>query len=195
MVGGNGHYARDILRWISTERTLVMPLYAIGEREPVIADSAFIHPDAVIIGDVTIGPESTVWPTAVLRGDHGSIRVGARTSVQDGAVVHCTSTLDTVIGDGVTVGHRAHLEGCLIEDDCLIGSGSVVLHRAVIRSGALVGAQALVTNDTEVPSGAMALGVPAKVFPDRVPEGANAAAAQVYVGNAHWYNAELRRLD
>lgn len=172
-----------------------MPLYAIGEREPVIADSAFIHPDAVIIGDVTIGPESTVWPTAVLRGDHGRIIVGSKTSVQDGAVVHCTSALDTVIGDGCTIGHRAHLEGCVIEDDCLIGSGSVVLHRAVVRTGALVGAQALVTNDTEVPSQAMALGVPAKILLDRVPEGANAAAAEVYVGNAHWYAAELRRLD
>ena len=172
-----------------------MPQYAIGEREPVIADSAFIHPDAVIIGDVTIGPESTVWPTAVLRADHGAVRVGARTSVQDGAVVHCTATLDTVIGDDCTIGHRVHLEGCVIEDDCLIGSGSVVLHRAVIRTGALVGAQALVTNDTEVPSHAMALGVPAKIFPDRVPAGANREAADVYVRNAHWYAAELRRLD
>ncbi len=172
-----------------------MPLYAIGEHEPTIDDTAFVHPEAVIIGDVTIGPESTVWPGAVLRGDHGAIRVGARTSVQDGSVVHCTSQLDTVIGNGCTVGHRAHLEGCTIEDDCLIGSGSVVLHRAIIRSGALVGAQALVTNDTEVPSGALAIGVPAKILPDRVPAGANREAANIYARNAHWYNAELRRLD
>ncbi len=172
-----------------------MPLYAIGEREPTIADSAFVHPDAVIIGDVTIGPESTVWPAAVLRGDHGAIRIGARTSVQDGAVIHCTATHDTVVGDGCTIGHLAHLEGCVVEDDCLVGSGSAVLHRAVLRRGSLVGAQALVTNDTEVPAGAMALGVPARILPDRVPAGANAAAAEVYVGNAHWYNAELRRLD
>ena len=172
-----------------------MPLYAIGEREPRIDPAAFVHPDAVIIGDVRIGPESTVWPAAVLRGDHGAIRVGARTSVQDGAVVHCTSTLDTVIGDDVTIGHRAHLEGCTVEDECLIGSGSVVLHRAIVRRGALVGAQALVTGDTEVPAGAMALGVPARIRPDAVPPGANLRAAQTYVRNAHWYNAELRRLD
>lgn len=172
-----------------------MPLYAIGEHEPVIADSAFIHSDAVIIGNVTVGAESTVWPTAVLRGDHGAIRVGDRTSIQDGAVIHCTSTLDTVVGSGCTIGHQAHLEGCVIEDNCLVGSGSVVLHRAIVRTGALVGAQALVTNDTEVPSGAMALGVPARIFPDRVDPDANRAAAQVYVENAHWYNAELRRLD
>jgi carbonic anhydrase/acetyltransferase-like protein (isoleucine patch superfamily) len=172
-----------------------MPLYAIGDREPRVDPAAFIHPDAVIIGDVRVGPESTVWPGAVLRGDHGSIRVGARTSVQDGAIVHCTSAHDTVIGNSCTIGHRAHLEGCTIEDECLIGSGSVVLHRVVVRSGALVGAQALVTNDTEVPSRAMALGVPAKIRPDAVPAGATARAAEVYVYNAHWYNAELRRLD
>lgn len=172
-----------------------MPLYAIGDREPTIDPAAFVHPDAVIIGDVTVGPESTVWPGAVLRGDHGSIRVGARTSIQDGAVVHCTSELDTVIGDDCTVGHRAHLEGCTVEDECLIGSGSVVLHRVVVRTGALVGAAALVTNGTEVPAGAMALGVPAKIRPDAVPAGANLRSAAVYVHNAHWYNAQLRRLD
>ena len=172
-----------------------MPLYALGDRQPTIDPTAFVHPDAVIIGDVTIGAESTVWPAAVLRGDHGAIRVGARTSVQDGAVIHCTSAHDTVIGDNCTIGHRAHLEGCTVEDGCLIGSGSVVLHRVVVRAGALVGAQALVTNDTEVPAGAMALGVPAKIRPGAVPAGANLPAAEIYVHNAHWYNAELRRLD
>lgn len=171
-----------------------MPLYAIGDREPMIDPAAFVHPDAVIIGDVTVGPESTVWPAAVLRGDHGSIRVGARTSVQDGAVVHCTAALDTVIGDNCTIGHQAHLEGCTVEDECLIGSGSVVLHRVVVRKGALVGASALLTNGTEVPSGAMALGVPAKIRLGAVPPGANLRSAEVYVRNAHWYNAELRRL-
>lgn len=172
-----------------------MPLYAIGEHEPTIADSAFVHPDAVVIGAVTIGPESTVWPGAVLRGDHGAVRVGAQTSIQDGTVVHCTSTLDTTIGDRCVVGHRVHLEGCTIEDDVLLGSGSVILHRVVVRSGALVGAQALVINDTEVPAFAMALGVPAKILPDRVRPGAHDDAVAVYVRNAHWYNAELRRLD
>ena len=76
-----------------------MPIYALGELVPEIAPSAFVHPDAVIIGRVTIGPESTVWPAAVLRGDHGAIVVGAQTSIQDGAVVHCTAELDTRIGD------------------------------------------------------------------------------------------------
>ena len=102
----------------------------------------------MVIGEVQIGPESTVWPTAVLRGDHGRIVVGAQTSIQDGTVVHCTESFPTVIGDRCTVGHNAHLEGCTIEDDCLIGSGSVLLHRVVVGRGALVGAGALVTNDS-----------------------------------------------
>lgn len=172
-----------------------MPMYALGDRQPTIDPTAFVHPDAVLIGNVTVGPESSIWPTTVLRGDHGMIRVGAQTSVQDGTIVHCTSTLDTVIGDRCTVGHNAHLEGCTIEDNCLIGSGSVVLHEAVIRTGALVGANALVPNGTEVPAGAMALGVPAKIKTDAVDARLLEAAAEIYVRNAHWYNAELRRID
>jgi carbonic anhydrase/acetyltransferase-like protein (isoleucine patch superfamily) len=172
-----------------------MPLYAIGERTPRIDPAAFVHPDAVIIGDVEIGPESTVWPTAVLRGDHGRIVVGAQTSVQDGTVVHCTEDLPTLIGDRCVVGHNAHLEGCTIEDDCLVGSGSVVLHRVVVRRGALVGAGALVPNGTEVPSRAMALGVPARIREDAVGEDAFRYAVEKYVTNGHWYRAELRRLD
>jgi carbonic anhydrase/acetyltransferase-like protein (isoleucine patch superfamily) len=172
-----------------------MPLYALGDKTPSIDPSAFVHPDAVVIGDVTIGAEATVWPTAVLRGDHGAIRVGAQTSVQDGTIVHCTATLDTVIGDRCVVGHNVHLEGCTIEDDCLIGSGSVVLHHVVVRRHALVGAGAVVSNGTEVPSHAMALGVPARIKPDRVQPGDFDDAVAVYVHNAHWYNRDLRRLD
>lgn len=171
-----------------------MPLYAIGERSPQIDPSAFVHPDAVVIGDVTIGPEASVWPTAVLRGDSGRVVVGGRTSVQDGTVVHCTEHDDTVIGQRCVIGHRVHLEGCTIEDDSLVGSGSVVLHGAVVRSGALVAAQALVAPGTEVPSGATALGVPARIRPDSVPEGVIAGSVQTYVANAHWYNAALRRI-
>ncbi|MDA9913154.1 gamma carbonic anhydrase family protein [Candidatus Nanopelagicales bacterium] len=171
-----------------------MPIYALGEKMPQIDETAFVHPDAVVIGDVIIGPEATVWPTAVLRGDHGAIRVGAATSVQDGTIVHCTSTLDTVIGDRCVVGHNVHLEGCFIADHCLIGSGSVVLHRANIGSGSLVGAQALVTNDTVVPERSLVLGVPAKVKPGVVPAGAHDDAVAVYVRNAYWYNQDLRRI-
>lgn len=172
-----------------------MPVYALGDRRPTIHPTAFVHPDAVIIGDVRIGAESSVWPTAVLRGDHGAVVVGDQTSVQDGTVVHCTATLDTVIGDRCVIGHNAHLEGCTILDDSLVGSGSTVLHRAVVGPHALVGANALVGNGKVVPAHARALGVPAVITPDVVPEGAHAEAVATYVRNVHWYTAELRRLD
>lgn len=172
-----------------------MPVYALGDSEPDISPDAFVHPEAIVIGNVTIGPESTIWPQAVLRGDYGRIAVGARTSIQDGAVIHCTAEIDTIIGNDCVVGHLAHLECCVVEDGALIGTGSIVLHRAIVHSGALVGAAALVPNDMEVPSGAMALGVPAKLRPDTVTWemiGPNAAG---YVENGKRYREELRRLD
>lgn len=172
-----------------------MPIYALGDTEPDIDPSAFVHPDATVIGSVTIGAESTIWPQAVLRGDYGRIVIGARTSIQDGAVIHCTAELDTFIGDDCVVGHLAHLECCVVEAGALIGTGSVVLHRAVVRSGALVGAAALVPNDMEVPAGAMALGVPARVRPDSVTEEMIAPNVASYVENGKRYRTELRRLD
>ena len=125
-------------------------------------------PTRTIIGNVVIGAGSTIWPQAVLRGDQSRIVVGARTSVQDGAVLHCTRELETVVGNDCTIGHLAHLEGCTVENGALVGTGSIVLHRAIVRTGALVGAGALVPDGMEVPSGAMALGVPAKLKLDGV---------------------------
>lgn len=172
-----------------------MPVYALGALEPDISPQAFLHPDAIVIGQVSIGPESTIWPTAVLRGDHGRIAIGARTSIQDGAVIHCTAEFDTVVGDECTVGHLAHLEGCVVEDGALVGSGATVLHQAVIGAGSLVAAQALVAPGTTVPPGALARGIPARI----VEGGANPSvmehAVRTYVRNAHWYAADLRRLD
>lgn len=171
-----------------------MPCYALGDLVPTIDPTAFVHPDAVLIGDVRIGPESTVWPTAVLRGDGGAIIVGARTSIQDGTVIHCTSTLDTVVGDDCVVGHNAHLEGCTIHDSSLVGSGSVVLHRAEVGPHGLVGAGALVGNGKVVPAFARALGVPATITPDVVTEGQFAGMADGYVQRGRRYRAELRLL-
>ncbi|MGH9054703.1 MAG: gamma carbonic anhydrase family protein [Acidimicrobiales bacterium] len=171
-----------------------MPIYAIGERTPSIDPTAFVHPDATIIGEVTIGALSSVWPSAVLRGDYGPIRVGEATSIQDGAVLHATAELATVVGSWVVVGHLAHIEGATVEDRALIGVGSIVLHRAVIGSGATVGAGAVVTNDLHVPPGSLAVGVPASVKPDRSRPEAIEAMAQVYVDNAKRYAGELRRI-
>jgi carbonic anhydrase/acetyltransferase-like protein (isoleucine patch superfamily) len=172
-----------------------MALYALGDKTPTIDPTAFVHPDATIIGDVTIGPESSVWPQAVLRGDGLGIRIGARTSIQDGAIIHCLHDTETRIGDDCVVGHLVHMEGCVIEDCCLVGSGSIVLHRAIVRTGALVGAAAMVTNDTEVPSRAMALGVPAVIKPDRADPELIKLQAAGYVHNSRVYLDKLRRID
>jgi carbonic anhydrase/acetyltransferase-like protein (isoleucine patch superfamily) len=171
-----------------------MAVYALGALIPDLHPTAFVHPQAVVIGQVSVGADSTVWPGAVLRGDYGKITVGARTSVQDGAVLHATEELETVIGSDCVIGHIAHLEGCTVEDGCLIGSGSVVLHRVTVRSGALVGAGAVVSPGTEVPGGAMALGVPAKIRPGAVEPGAFDDAVQRYVANGARYAKDLRRI-
>lgn len=172
-----------------------MAIYALGDLTPTIDPSAFVHPDAVLIGDVVLGPEASVWPGAVLRGDNSRISVGAQTSVQDGTIVHCTRALPTTIGARCVIGHNAHLEGCTIADDALVGSGSVVLHRAVVESWALVGASALVPNGMVVPSRAMALGVPAKLRLDAVTDEMVTDGVAMYTLNARRYPELLRRLD
>lgn len=172
-----------------------MPVYALGTQVPDIHPDAYVAPEAVVIGSVTIGAESSVWPGAVLRGDDGEIRIGARTSIQDGTVVHTTPTVPTVVGDECVIGHLAHLEACTIHDGALVGSGSIVLHRAVVETGALVGAGAVVAGGMVVPSGAMALGVPAKIRPDSVTADMIAVGMASYVARARRYRAELRRLD
>lgn len=110
-------------------------------------------------------------------------------------MLHTTPMWPTVVGSDCVVGHIVHLEGCTIEDHCLVGNGSVVLHRAVVRSGALVGSNAVVTNDMEVPSGAMALGIPAKIRPDSVTKAMIDMGVQAYVNRARSYKGLLRRID
>ena len=173
-----------------------MAIYALGDRVPDIDPSAYIHPEAVIIGKVTIGPGSTVWPCAVLRGDDGEIHIGARTSIQDGSILHCTPELPTIVGDGCVIGHMVHLEGCIIEDGSLVGNGSVVLHGAVVRSGGLVGSNAVVTNGMEVPDGMMALGIPAKLRDGSAHQHQLIAGAMdSYAARGPRYRDELRRID
>jgi carbonic anhydrase/acetyltransferase-like protein (isoleucine patch superfamily) len=171
-----------------------MTLYALGDRVPNIHPDAYVHPDAVIIGDVTLGAESSVWPSAVLRGDYGTIIVGERTSIQDGAVVHAVEEFPTVVGSDCVVGHLAHLEGCVIHDGALVGSGSVVLHRAHVHSGATVAAGCVVLNDFVVPEDALAVGVPAKIKADASSRAMIRASAAVYVANARRYRGQLREI-
>jgi carbonic anhydrase/acetyltransferase-like protein (isoleucine patch superfamily) len=172
----------------------VMAIYALGDIEPEIHADAYVHPDATVIGRVTLGEGASVWPGAVLRGDSGHIVIGARTSVQDGTVIHCTEADDTIIGADCTVGHCAHLEGCTVGDGALIGSGSIVLNGASIGAGALVAAGAVVGPNKVVPARARAIGVPARITEDAV-SGAPDHAVEIYVAKAARYRQELRRID
>lgn len=172
-----------------------VPIYALGDLVPTIHPDAYVHPDAVIIGDVRLGAEASVWPGAVLRGDDGHIVVGERTSIQDNCVLHTTSVWPTVVGADCVVGHLVHLEACTIEDHCLIGNASVVLHRVVVRSGAVVAANAVVLNDTEVPSGALAVGTPAVVKPGRARRSDIEAGVASYRARAARFRTDLRRID
>ena len=131
---------------------------------PVIALSAWVHESATLIGDVTLGEDVSIWPGAVLRGDRASIRVGARTNVQDGSVIHCDPGYPCEIGRGVTIGHRAVIHGCTIEDGALIGIGAIVLNGAVVGAGSLVAAGAVIREGTKVPRDSLVVGVPAKVL-------------------------------
>jgi carbonic anhydrase/acetyltransferase-like protein (isoleucine patch superfamily) len=172
-----------------------VPIYALGDAVPHIDPAAYVHPDAVVIGNVRVGPGSSLWPGAVLRGDDGTIEVGARTSIQDGSVLHCTPSLPTVVGDDCVVGHIVHLEGCTVEDGALVGNGAIVLHRAVVGAGALVGANAVVPGAMVVPAGALALGVPARIREGAADPEMIRAAAESYVARGRRYRDELRRID
>lgn len=171
-----------------------MPIYAIGDLEPKIDPSAFVHPDAIVIGDVTLGPESSVWPAAVLRAEAGPIVIGARSNVQDGTVIHVAPGLPTIVHDDVLIGHLAHLESCTVHDGAFIGSGSIVLHRAVIGAGAVVAGHATVLNDMVVPPGALAVGTPAAIREGAATAGMALSGSRYYVDEGRHYRNNLRRL-
>ena len=172
-----------------------MAIYSLGDVAPRIHPTAYVHPQAVIIGDVELGPEVSVWPCAVLRGDYNIIRVGARSNVQDGAVLHCTPEHGTVIGEDCTIGHLAHLEGCVVEDRSLIGTGAVILPEAKIGADALVGANATVLGSRVVQSRAMALGTPARVIENAIQRDQNLANARHYVENSRNYRLTLCKIS
>ena len=137
---------------------------AFRGKVPQVDAAAFVHPAAVLIGEVSIGAESSIWPAAVLRGDDGPIVIGAQTSIQDGSVIHATEGQShTTVGSRVTVGHKVLLHGCTIGDDCLIGMGSVLLDNALVEPWAFVAAGTLVPPGKVVRSGTMVMGNPMRV--------------------------------
>jgi carbonic anhydrase/acetyltransferase-like protein (isoleucine patch superfamily) len=166
-----------------------------GGVTPRIHPSVFLAPGCVVVGDVELGAEASVWFGAVVRGDVNFIRVGARTNLQDQVVVHVTGgAWPTVIGDDVTVGHRAVLHGCTVKDRCLIGIGAILLDGAVVGEEAMVGAGALVPPGMVVPPRALVMGAPARVkriLGDAEVAGLRASAAH-YVEHAARHRAEGR---
>ena len=126
--------------------------------------TAFVHPLAVILGDVTLGARVSVWPTAVLRGDSDSITIGEDSNVQDGTIVHADSGIPTTIGKRVAIGHRAIVHGSTIEDDCLIGMGAILLNGVHVSTGSIVGAGAVCREHMRIPPNSLVVGVPGKVI-------------------------------
>jgi carbonic anhydrase/acetyltransferase-like protein (isoleucine patch superfamily) len=125
--------------------------------------TAFIAPTATVMGDVGLGAESSVWYGAVLRGDMAPIRIGARTNLQDGVIVHVDEGVPCTVGARVGVGHRAILHGCTVEDDCLVGMGAILLNHVVVGRGSVIAAGAVLREGMRVPPGSLVMGVPGKV--------------------------------
>ncbi len=169
---------------------------------PEIPESCFIAPSADVIGDVVMGEESSVWFQVVIRGDVNSIRIGSRTNIQDGSILHVTrdkppmKSAPLSIGDDVTVGHRVTLHGCTIKDRVLLGMGATVLDGAVIENDSIVAAGALVTKDKKFPPRSLIQGAPAKVVRDLTAEEVSMlkASATNYVGDTKLYNEEFEHL-
>ncbi|MCW5851633.1 MAG: gamma carbonic anhydrase family protein [Anaerolineae bacterium] len=160
---------------------------------PQIDPTAFVAPTATVLGDVALAEEASVWFGAVLRGDNDAIRVGARTNIQDQAIIHVDPDAPVTIGADVTVGHRAIIHGATVEDGCLIGMGAIVLNSAVVGAGSIVGAGAVVREREIIPPRSLVVGIPAKVVRQltdaQVQE--NVASAARYVANSRAYLAYL----
>ena len=169
--------------------------YCPGGITPTISPKAFIAPGAALIGDVHIGEDTGIWFGCVVRGDVNHIRIGARTNVQDGTIIHVTrNTAPTIIGSGVTIGHCVLLHGCTLEDNCFIGMRATLMDGAVVESGAMVAAGALVTPGKRIPTGQLWAGSPAKYFRDLSEEDRAffPISAENYVKHAREYLAMQR---
>lgn len=140
-----------------------MPEYELDGRRPRVHRDAFVAPTAVLIGDVEVGPGASIWFGVVLRGDEARITVGAGSNVQDNTMIHCAADLPTVIGENVTIGHQALLEGCVVEDGAVVGMGAIMLQRSRLGAGSMLAAGAVLQEGREVPPGHLAAGVPAEV--------------------------------
>lgn len=161
-------------------------------RTPQIASDAFIAPSADIMGSVTIGNGSSVWYQCVLRGDINAIQIGSGSNIQDGTIIHVSSTHPAIVGDRVSCGHRAIVHACTIHDEVLIGMGAIIMDEADVGSNSIIGAAALVTKGMQIPAGVLVLGSPARVIRDLTADERMSIPAlgtkylQVAAAHAHW---------
>src|SRR3981081_4188660 len=171
-----------------------MALYRLGDVSPTIAMSAYVAPNASIIGKVMLADDSSVWFGATLRGDNEIISIGANSNVQDGAVLHTDPGLPLIVGDHVSVGHQAMLHGCTVGEGSLIGIQAVVLNAAVIGRGCLVGAGAVVTEGKVFADGPLILGAPAKVVRELNAKERESLleVAAIYAARAAYYRTHLQ---
>jgi carbonic anhydrase/acetyltransferase-like protein (isoleucine patch superfamily) len=173
-----------------------MAIYQLGALAPRIADTAWVADSAVVIGNVELAEEASVWFGAVLRGDTETLTIGRRSNVQDGSVLHADHGFPLVLGEGVTIGHQVMLHGCRIGDGSLVGIQAVVLNGARIGRHCLVAAGAVVTEGKEFPDGSLIMGAPARVVRPLTPEQIDGLkeSAQHYVDNARRYRDGLKRM-
>jgi len=172
-----------------------LPLYAFEGQQPALAEDAWIAPSAELIGDVRLAEQASVWFGAVIRADNTTIAIGARSNVQEGAMLHSDPGAPLTVGADCTIGHHAILHGCTIEDGVLVGMGATILNRAVIGAGSLVGAGALVTEGKSFPPGSLIVGSPARAvreLSEAQVAGLRASAAG-YVEKARRFAAGLVR--
>jgi gamma-carbonic anhydrase len=184
-----------VLFWGSVEKRANMPVYSLGALVPLIAADAFIALSADIIGEVIIGAGSSVWFGCVLRGDGNSIRVGARSNIQDGSIVHITSKQHgTSIGDDVLIGHKAIIHGCTLENHSFVGLGAIVMDACVIETDGMLGAGGLLTPGKRIPAGQLWLGNPAKYIRDLTPDEItrNRAGAAGYATLAQVFRTQMK---
>ena len=173
-----------------------MPIYRLGDKVPKIHPSAWIADNAVIIGDVTIGPKASVWFNVVIRADNDRITIGENTNIQDGSILHADPGFPLSIGSNVTVGHMVMLHGCTVKDGCMVGIRSTVLNGSVIEENSLVGAGSLIAENKSFASGVVLMGVPARVARTMDEDRAKRMprAAEHYVWNCQRFHDHLQEI-
>lgn len=173
-----------------------MPIYSLTGKQPVIGKNAWIAPNAVVIGDVILGDNSSIWWNAVLRGDNDPIRIGENSNIQDGSVLHTDAGVPLTVGANVTVGHLAMLHGCTIGEGSLIGIKSVILNGAVIGEQSLIGANSLIPEGKIIPPRSLVMGSPGKVVRELMDEEVTRIlySVELYVANARRYREKLKEM-